>query len=459
LSGWGAVGAGIQVITFFAESSRRKKAEKDAFEILLKKQEENRLNRLLKVEQSIVADAQGLYQLTGEKRLLLEGESILFERQLALPGAVQHNYYNTVISGGDENIRAFALLKTIEDAHNNGLPTIIIHCGNRKIEYYVHQSTSIRNKLIINSQNGLYDPFLSMSPTDIAALFMKSADDYAKQHWNFQAFVGLIAELYFLRQKKSLTLKALLSTNVANLPKKIQDSKTNGLIDNTKMLELNQRYQAIQSDAYNFQQYLNQLKLRFDDFYSQNRNGTFRGLGKALNGNTVITLDITDPSNEEFVRFVINNLLSYKRRGVDFVACFADLNLSDYGEVMFDYAKSNGGKNKFSLCSSDAVSSLGSPDKLNAIMGLVKNRVYFSHSDGNNCAILSDGLGTYSRWEITYTYSNANRGLVPDTTNGTNLSRNATERRIPTEVLMSLTGNQMVFKDGSSNDIILMHLN
>ena len=457
--GWGIY---LAQLTFegaktVAEINRHKKAEQAAFENLLQKQEENRLARLLKVENSIIADVQSLYELTGEKRLLLEGESMSFERQLALPGVVRHNYFNTVISGGDEMNRAFALLKTIEDAHSNGLPTIVIHCGNHMIESLVGNSTSIKNKFIINSQNGLYDPFLSMSPPDIAALFMKSADDNAKQHWNFQALVGLIAELYAIRQKKSLALKALLNTTVADLPKKIQESRANGLIDDAKMIELNQRYQSAQNDVYSFQQYLNQLRGRFENFYSQNKKGGFIGIGQALKGNTIITLDITDSSNEELVRLIVNKLYDYRRKGVDFVACFSDLNLSDYGEVMFDYARSNGGKNKFSVCSPDVVSSLGS-DKLDMLMGLVRNRVYFNHADGNNCAVLSDGLGSYPRWEITYTYSNANRGLIPDVTCGTNLSRNPTERRIPTEVLMSLTDNQMVFKDGSSNDIYLMCL-
>lgn len=148
-------------------------------------------------------------------------ESTSIRRQLALPGSVQKNYHNTVISGGSTHIRALALLKTCEDAYDNGLPTIIIHCANYAIENYISNSFTIRNRVIINSSNGLYDPFLGLSNTDITSLFIQSAPDYVRQNWNFSALVGLIAELYHIRQLKNITLKTLLKTKVMDLPRSV----------------------------------------------------------------------------------------------------------------------------------------------------------------------------------------------------------------------------------------------
>jgi hypothetical protein len=455
--GWGPFLAGLAVKGFehSVESHRKNVAERETRERFAKMQEENRQNRSLKVEESLVLSDKSLYQLTGEKRLLLEGESTPIARQLVLPGPVQRNYYNTVISGGENSIRAVALLKTCEDAYENGFPTIIIHCANHAIETLIANSNAIRNKLIINSGNGLYNPFPSLSVTDISNLFIKSATGNAYQNWSFQSLVALIAELYQIRQKKSIPLRVLLKTKVADLPAKIQDTRANGLIDDRKMIELNQQYQSSQTDAHSFQQYLNQLQSRFDKFYSKNC-GDYKGLGKALHGNTVVTLDITDTSNGEFVRFAINNLILLRAKGVDFITCFVDLNLSAYDGVMYDFAVDS--NTKFSLCSPDIITCIGSTDKANTLMGLVRNRAYFNHVDGNHCNILSDGLGTYRRWNISYTHSNTNRGLVPDVSIGENISVNPSEKRIPPEILLSLSGDQMVFKDGGSNDIFLMRL-
>jgi hypothetical protein len=458
--GWGQFFAGIAwdmtkaSVKTSIESGRHAKMQYQIRRDLFNKQEENRQNRLLMVEDTLLRHS-NLPQIGGEKRMLLEGESTPIQKQLALPGSVQRNYNNMVISGGTPDVRALALLKTCEDAYDNGLPTIIIHCGNYLVENMISTSTVIRNKVIINSSNGLYDPFLGLSITDLTNLFMQAAPDNVRQNWNFAALVGLIAELYSIRQKKNITLKTLIKTKVTDLPNKIQDTRNSGMINDPKMLELNQRYQLAQSDAIGFQQYLYQLQSKFQQFYA-NSNGSYRGLGKALHGNNIVTIDITDTSNDEFVRLLVNNLILLRRRGVDFIACFADLNLSAYGNVMLDYAIS--GSNKFSVCSTDIVSSVGTNDKLNALLGYVKNRVYFNHSDGNHCNILSDGLGTYRRWNISYTHSAANRGIIPDVTTGSNISENPVAKRVPPEILQSLSGNQMVYKDGDSNEIFLMCL-
>lgn len=458
--GWGRFFAGIAWdmtkagVKTSIESGRRAKMQYQVRRDLVNKQEENRQNRMLMVEDTLLKQS-SLPQIGGEKRMLLEGESTPIQRQLALPGSIQKNYYNTVISGGSPDVRALALLKTCEDAYDSGLPTIIIHCSNYEIEHQVNTSSIIRNKIIINSTNGLYDPFLGLSITDLTNLFMQSCPENVRQNWNFAALVGLIAELYSIRQNKNITLKTLLKTKVTDLPKKIQDTRNNGLINDTKMLELNQRYQFAQSDASGLQQYLYQLQSKFQHFYV-NCNGSYRGLGKALHGNNIVTVDITDTSNDEFVRLLVSNLVLLRRKGLDFIACFADLNLSAYGSVMLDYAIS--GNNKFSICSADIVSSVGTNDRLNALMGYVKNRVYFNHTDGNHCNILSDGLGTYRRWNISYTHGFTNRGIVPDNSMGSNISENPAAKRVPPEILQSLSGNQMVYKDGESNEIFLMCL-
>ncbi|MBP6491332.1 MAG: hypothetical protein KA282_00030 [Clostridia bacterium] len=459
--GWGQFFAGMAwdltktSVKTSVEAGRHAKMKYQMRRDLLNKQEENRRNRMLMVEESLLRSS-NLPQIGSEKRMLLEGESTPIQMQLALHGGIQRNYYNTIISGGSADIRALALLKTCEDAYDSGLPTIIIHCGNRSIENYIIGSSTIHNRVIINSTNGLYDPFLGLSNTDITNLFIQAAPDYVRQNWNFSALIGLIVELYEIRQKKNINLKTLLKTKVMDLPKKIQNSRNTGLINDTKMLELNQRYQFAQSDANGLQQYLYQLQSKFQQFYANN-NGTYRGLGKALNGNNIVTVDITDASNEEFVRLIVNNLLLLRRRGLDFIACFADLNLNGYNGVVMDYAVN--GSNKFSVCSADIVSSAGGNDKLNTLLGYVKSCVFFNHSNGNHCNVLSDSLGTYRRWNIAYTHGATNRGIIPDMSAGSNISENPAAKRVPPEILLSLSGNQMVYKDGESNEIFMMCLN
>jgi hypothetical protein len=462
--GWGQLIANLAVqgtvgaIKMGIEATAKSRAEQETRVRLKQMQEDNQQYRMLKIENTIISDSNNLRQLTGEKRLLLEGEVTPVTKQLALPlvsSSVQRNYCNMVISGGTIYNRALALQKTCEDAYANGLPTIIVHCGAHEIEQKIANSSFLHNKLIINSGNGLYDPFLSLSETEITNLFFQSSSDYAKQNFNFQALVGLIAELYHIRQNKSLTLKALLKTKVLDLPTKILDSRNKGLIDDTKMLELNQRYQYVQNDSNNFQQYLNQLRSKFEEFY-KNSNGKYKGLGKALHGNTIVTLDITDTGNEEFIKLLINNFLLLRRKGVDFIACFVDLNISGYGDAIYNYIVN--GNTKFTICSGDIISSVGTTDKFNTVLGLAKSYVYFNHQTGNHCNTLSESLGTYRRWNITYTHSITNRGLIPDVSTGSNVSVNPSEKRVPPEVLQSLSGNQMVFKDGESNEIFLMNL-
>lgn len=282
--GWGQFFAGIAwditkaSIKTSIELCRNAKMQYQIRRDLLNKQEENRQNRLLMVEDTLLHHS-NLPQIGGENRMLLEGESTTIQRQFALPRSVRQSYNNVVISGGTPDVRALALLKTCEDAYDNGLATIIIHCGNYLIENMISSSTIIRNKIIINAQNGLYDPFLGLSITDLTSLFMQAAPDNVRKNWNFAALVGLIAELYSIRQKKNITLKTLVNIKVADLPNKIQDTRNSGLINDHQMLELNQRYQLAQSDVSDFQQYLYQLQSKFQQFYVNNY-GNYRGLGK-----------------------------------------------------------------------------------------------------------------------------------------------------------------------------------
>lgn len=416
------------------------------------KHEENRKNRSLYVEAGILSQ-NNLPQLTSEKRMLLEGESFPIPKVTALapPPGLQSPFRNVVISGGSVLHRNKALVEVCKDASQSGLPIVVVHCSNKQLENMIDTSTSVGKKVIINSSNSFFNPFSGFSDQELTNIFMKSAPGNVKHNWNFHILTNLIAELFRIRTKQGIDLKRLLDIKVNDLPSKILDSRQRGLINDSKMMEMNQRYNAAQAEAGAYQQYLNQVKSRFSYFF-RSHSGKWVDIGSAIEEKYVIVIDITDPTNEQFVGMLISvfQLLI----GRVFVTCFSDLNLAAYDGVIFDFV--NSGTNKFSITSPDIVSSAGGPDKLNSLLGYAPNRIYFGHSDGNHCKSLSDSLGTYRRWNIAYTYSASNKGWVPDLTAGTNISEDIAAKRIPPEVLQSLSGSQMVYQDGETNKIALM---
>ncbi len=421
---------------------------------LQRRQKENQQNRMLLVDSNLLHPNGGIAQ-TAASRLMLEGESIPIQPLPALPACTQHAFFSTVISGGTILLRADAMCRVCEDAYEKNLPSLILHCENRSLEAAVFHSSLIEHKAIINGTNGQYDPFFNLSPVEISDLFMRSIPERYQQNMNFGILVGLTAELYWIRKKRSIPLRTLLRFHIADLPQKILDTQQRGLINQRETLELNRRYQAAQSAVAALQYYLDSLRSQFQPFYAAPANPSDL-LFHTLQASGVVTIDIMDIQNEFFIRMLVNHIRLLHRQGFSFVAGFSDLELAAYGGDMLAYAAQ--GDHAFIASAPDIVSAVGEPSQLSRLLSEAENSIYFGHRDGAHCAVLSDSLGTYKRWKINYSYGRGNSGIIPNDRTNVSLGEDMSAKRVPADLLQALQGREMIFRDGVNNRIYLMNL-
>lgn len=421
-------------------------------------QEENRQNRLLFVEDDLLKQSGQFFLANFPKRNLLMGESIPINTLPALPASAQTAFYSTVISGGQDIIRAEALCQVCEDVYEKKLPSLILHCRNCAVEAKLHQSQVIHTQAIFGGKGQDYDPFYRLSPAEIADLFVRSAPENLQDNESYALLTELIAELYQVRQHRSIPLRTLLHFDPAAVPDKILDTHSRGLIDNRKLLELNRRYQSAQDGVDSFALYLRRLRNRFCQFYNNysSAQGNSRLLEDTLRAGGTVSVDVQDTHNEVLIRLVVNHI-RLLRNQLELVMCFSDLDLSSYNGELLNYTME--GQNDFVISSPDIVSSVRDTDCLNSLLGTARNAILFQHVNGTNCAVLSESLGTYRRWKLNYTYGQGSRGWIPDNTQGVNIEEETAAKRVPPDVLQDLRGRQMVFRDGTSNQIFLLNLN
>lgn len=425
---------------------------------LQRMQAENRQNRLLFVEDRLLTQSSRGLLGNASMRNLLMGEAIPISALPALPASAQTAFFSTVISGGSELVRAEALCQVCGDACEKHLPSFILHYQNRNVEACLSQNQLIRSTAFFGGKGQTYDPFYLLSPAEIADLFMCSAPEHMQNNESYALLTELIAELYQLRQNRSIPLRTLLHFDPAALPDKILDTCNRGLIDKRKLLEMNRRYQSAQDGADSFALFLRRLRSKcrqFYDNYTPSRGNPLL-LESTLQTGGVVTVDVQDAHNEMLVRLVVNHIRLLRNR-MELAACFSDLDLSSYGGELLNYTTE--GQNRFVISLPDIVSSVRESDRLTALLGAARNAMFFQHGNGAHCAVISESLGTYRRWKLTYTYGQGIRDWVPDHNKGVSIEEDFTAKRVPPDILQDLSGRQMIYLDGSSNQIFLMNLN
>lgn len=71
---------------------------------------------------------------------------------------------NILVSGNNQNIKNRVACAAAYNANDNGIPVVVLHCGNRDLERLITQAYngSSDDYYLINASNPVYDPLVGL---------------------------------------------------------------------------------------------------------------------------------------------------------------------------------------------------------------------------------------------------------------------------------------------------------
>lgn len=434
---------------------------------ILRLRDENIRRRMVSAESSLLMGGIIPLRDSDDAAMLLAGETHIIESRIAFPiCSASGRFRNTLISGGGSYERSLALVRACEAAYAVGLPVILIHAGNIDLESLIAGNPACGIKHIISPRSCkcVYDPLLGMTCNEAAnALISSSENSGIRGSGNCLILAELIAELFVInsRGKHGISLLAFLRNDPADILKMIQNAQTQGFINNVQAMNMTRKYNAAQGDIYALSAFLNTIKSKLRGFYpSSGSIPPAVNAESAIRRKAGIAVDIISSDNGELFRMILSCLRVMCRNGLEFAAFFSDINICGHGNALLDYATESG--RQFAVSSKDIVSDAstnaqGGSSNFDRIAGYADDFVYFRHT-ANSYAV-SQKLGTYERWNISYHWDADHHRVIPNFTTGVAAAMEMNAKRVHSRIIQSLHGRQMVYHTSDTNQIYIMDIN
>ena len=413
-------------------------------------------------QRGVLVDSELLYggrtplQVSGNVALLLHGET---QTAGIIPFMTAGNFSSTLISGGTDKLRALAFFRACEEAYARGFPLVIIHASNLELERKISALNIHGGKYIVSPRVAkyIYDPLQGISFSEAAKIFVESSDNESfRKNPNLYIIAELIAELYSIKMGKHIPLPVMLNFDSSSLLRTIQDCTNRGLIDSAKFQDMKQRYVSAQNDLGNFGFFARSIKAKLSDFYP---SGVYEAVNAEviLRRGGILIIDIIDTENGELLRMTAENLKHLRRAGIKFAACFSDINICAHNNAVLSYVTSPGGC--FILSSQDisADSLVQNHSYFDRVLSFAGQCIYFGHAGGSS-AVISEKLGKYDRWDISFKWDAGHGRVIPDITAGVALAKTPGAYRIQSQLIQSLQGNQIILHEAETNRIYITNL-
>ena len=369
----------------------------------------------------------------GEQLLLLENS----ERDIF--NFVGQSTINMIISGKNEDLRNMALAFACKDAYARSSSVLIVHCGNKKLQNSLTVGPIADKVLLCDGLRYSYNPFVGMSPMEIAEIVVNSIPDRYQVQPHFSRKLVEVASKLQLCQKKKFTLKTLSKTPLSNFIDVLDSKLQSRAISSKQHSDLLSEFASCQTECARLQPYLYDLKKQIVNITG--KKTPILNLARALERNRLVMLDAGSSMNDLLIGLITEQLREMLRSGkrivlvLDGIALSANPKLS---QMLMQYQEC-----RFAISSGDLFASLGSKEpEFQTLLGSVGRVALFEHDSPATCEQWSKYFGEYDNVEYLQGYSQSS-GMVMGTTGTTQQPHKNKARRVRPEDLRNMTSTQM----------------
>lgn len=317
---------------------------------------------------------------------------------------------NTVISGGNDEIRAEAVGAFAQLAAYYQMPVVIIHSGNQILEQYMlklFQGTGLVG--IINQMNPCYEPFYGKNSREICQMIMESAPKEFEMKMNVRTYIeGMCAFLAAKGRKPHYRL--LSSCPHGQMFVKVDEAMQNGLMTQEQGQAIKMRLMAGQNEYYKIENYFYDLEMQIGPVLwkhlpaVQGQNMPPVSISGTLANQGILLLDVCSVSNQILLNLMLSEIKLADQKGIRLACVLDSLEVGD-NEYLKKMIEQNS-KCSLAFSSEDVYAACNADEKLfHILIGKSVKSVIFRHGSNVSATKWSEGIGSYDKEEVSHSYS------------------------------------------------------
>ncbi len=316
-------------------------------------------------------------------------------------------YGNTLVSGGDAQIRSEAIEGLCISAANAGLPVIVLHQGDRQCENTLKSTFSgFQNFCLANASNPVFDPIYGLSEHQICNAIVNSAPKRYNITSDGGAYVSALTGTLLSKLKK-IPLPSLTALTKND---KITQLLLGGQLSPAIASTIQSRYTQGQKESNNVNQYLQTLYSECSSTLPKSMNAykQCHSLNDIIQSCGVLVLDVVSDINNVYLRLLTELLNDIIRKGGQFMLIIDDLSISDDNGLKAFLSPKNTRVGKV-LAGEDLFSSCCCDEKLfQSFLGRSQKWFIFNHMSSRSAEQWSKGIGIYTKIETSVNIGKGN---------------------------------------------------
>ena len=361
--------------------------------------------------------------------------------------------HNSIVSGGDQDLRNALLQNAVENYSIHGMPIIIIHQADRNIENYL--LSSIQNSVIINSVNSIFDPFINRSSDEIIKIIMDSKKEYGFTEKTRMALKGILK--FANLNSSNVQLPFLNNCPYSSLFERLDALEENGAINSNTADDIKYHLSRGQEDFDKLEAYFFDLLTEANRIVSKKKNVGYDVIKAVTNGNAV-SIDIGSNTNHLLMSVIVSQINILLRNRKYFALVLDDITIENNPSLIQLISGVYDNCN-IVILSSDLFASVHGNDKLMyTLLGNSYENIIMQHSSNLSADMWSKAIGYYEKVEVSTNsgYGKSRGGLSLFPTYNSNKGINYSKRQeaiIKPEQILRMQINEMYVYDKESNSL------
>lgn len=337
---------------------------------------------------------------------------------------------NICISGGAEDVRNRLVIQNCHQNISIGIPTIIIHEGNHRLEYlFRHEFSNYSFMRVINSSSPYYEPVYRLDNHELSNLIMNAALSEMKMDASAQVYIKAVASL--LRAKGIIPYLRMMETcPYTNLPMVIDQLESSGRLTVAEADSIRNDIISCSGARPVVECFFSQLQQEADILAWKSNLSKSTSIMECTKRNGLMIIDITSCSRRLLLSLINAELIRNAQLGRPFRIIVDGVSLKE-SDPLWNTLKSVTGAVAWTITCPDIYRFIGSKDgELASWLAMTHRTIIMSHGLQSSQKIAAE-IGDYEYIDVAEAHAgNHNMGQFGYHF-GTNTNISTSKRREP----------------------------
>ncbi|RCX15485.1 hypothetical protein DFR58_11367 [Anaerobacterium chartisolvens] len=306
---------------------------------------------------------------------------------------------NTVISGGNRDMRNRAVVPAILGLHSQGVPVIVIHASNAMLEREIINTCEDKSRIsVINAQNPVFEPFAGLDNKQITRLIMDAVPQERELEPGARQYLDAMSEILSVKGVRPFC-NAYVRCPHAELFEKADNLVSSGLIDDNGGRRIKSMLSIGQDEGIKLEGYFCDLETHIAHILCKKGNTPgAQNILTAVRDGRLLMLDVKSVANTLVVGLIAAQAILALQERLEFVLVADSIALNE-SQMLMKALKSGC---RYIISTDDLYTATGANDEsYSALVGNISGLVLYRHTLGS-CARWSEFFGEYDKQELSY---------------------------------------------------------